>query len=593
MVNLQLKYAGKLPLFSLPATTDGIDRVFGAALSKDKKEVLFPAFYPYHKRVIEDLKVCEIDLTIPNNIQEHINSENKNSLPELNPSFKFITTPFEHQIESLKFAVANRRSALLLDCGLGKSKIAIDLLRYQKQFLNGGKAIVVCPKAILFNWQAEVAKHSGGELTATVLDGTPKKKSELLKKDTDIYIVTYSSLAKKEFLNQIIESIPYNTVILDESHNLQTPSSQKTKACLTLATKAERRVIMSGTVTLGSPLHLYGQLKFLGNFLIPEGDPWKYANRFITYAEKFNHRVPVGYKNMDVLQRRLEGVSVTYTKTECLDLPERYIIDVPYEVSEEQRTEYNSFVEASISEVAGRLNIGTESAAAVRLIKLKQILSGYRVESNKNGAICDGCEYVKTCVQQKIYPYTKQCKVAVAPPPNTIHKYKNSKIIALQNLLESIFAENNNKVIIWAYFHRELDDIEVLLQTLGIKGVRIDGSKSAGCITEDIRVFESDPETRALVGQVASGTGWSANGANFSIYYGLDFSLGNYNQSLDRCYRIGQERNVTVYRLFAPGSVDEYVLRALDSKENIASALKTGEVGISDALRYIVRPKPL
>jgi non-specific serine/threonine protein kinase len=589
---LELKFAGALPLLSLPASTPGADRIFGAQLSKDKTKFLYPGFFPQHEIVISDIKTSELNVIIPENVANHITQESSHKDLILDPNFQFITKPFDHQIESLKYCISRLRSALLLDCGLGKSKVAIDMLRYQKFIGKPCKTIVVCPKTVLFSWENEIAKHSGNELTTTVIDGTPKKKLELLNKDTDVYLITYSALAKKEFLKTVIDIIPYDTVILDESHNLQSPSSQKTKACLALCQKAARRVIMSGTVTFGSPIHLYGQLKFLGNFLIPEGDSWKFCNRFVNYGQKFNHKVIVGYKNTDVLEKRLSSVSVKYTKEVCLDLPERYIIDEPYQVSEEQKQEYNAFIEAPMQEVASRLNVSNDAAAAVRLIKLTQILSGFRIESNKDHKICDNCEFVNGCVENKILPYTNDCQKIKISPPDTIHKYPNPKLDRAENLLTSILSEPTSKVVVWYHYKLELESIEMMLHALGVQEIIINGSKDSRSIRTDIERFETDPGVRACVCQVGCSSGFTICRANYVIYYGVDFSLANYLQSIDRNYRIGQDRKVICYRLYAPGSVEELIFKALDSKEEIKNALM-GKTEVSEMLRYIVRPKPL
>lgn len=201
-IDLQLKFVGTLPLFSLPASMPDADRIYGAMLSRDKQEFIYPAWAPFHERVIHDVQQAAPNIIIPQNVMNHVAQEDKHKDLILDPSFEFITKPFEHQIESLKFIISNLRGALLLDCGLGKSKVAIDMLRYQRFIGKPCKTIVVCPRAILYNWQNEIAKHSNNELTSTVIDGTPKQKLKLLAQDTDIYLVTYSSLAKKEFLKK-------------------------------------------------------------------------------------------------------------------------------------------------------------------------------------------------------------------------------------------------------------------------------------------------------------------------------------------------------------------------------------------------------
>ena len=98
MATLELRFAGILPLLSLPASLEGAERVFGAALSRDKSEILYPGFYPYCERVLADIKNTELNVVIPESVAKHIEQEANHKNLVLDPSFKYITKPFDHLI---------------------------------------------------------------------------------------------------------------------------------------------------------------------------------------------------------------------------------------------------------------------------------------------------------------------------------------------------------------------------------------------------------------------------------------------------------------------------------------------------------------
>jgi SNF2 family DNA or RNA helicase len=206
----------------------------------------------------------------------------------------------------------------------------------------------------------------------------------------------------------------------------------------------------------------------------------------------------------------------------------------------------------------------------VALGKLSQVTSGFMYISEKNDRICDGCPQLGHCVETDTKPYTKACAVVqVAPPTKTIRTAENPKLDMLEELLDSILnGAPDNKVIIWAKALEELKMIEELLRREKIKFVRIKDDAR-----EDSKPFENDPDVRVMIANISVGIGFTANAANYMIYYSLSFDLGHYLQSIDRNYRIGQGRQVTVYRLLARGTIDERAVDAIERKVDISEAL--------------------
>jgi hypothetical protein len=90
--------------------------------------------------------------------------------------------------------------------------------------------------------------------------------------------------------------------------------------------------------------------------------------------------------------------------------------------------------------------------------------------------------------------------------------------------------------------------------------------------------FNSDQRVRVYLGQVATGIGITLNASNYTLYYSLSWSLEHYLQSLDRNYRIGQTKPVTVYRLLGKHTLDESKAKALDQKIDFASLVTSASV---------------
>ena len=559
-------------------------RVYGATFSKIHGAWLFPAFYPYGINAYRDLEIVIPDIVFNPVATKHISTllardaDSDAYLRDLalRKDFLYHTKPYRHQEEAVRFVLGNLRCGLFYDMGLGKTKVMIDVIRHERK-----KTLVLAPSVGVQTWLKEVGVHAEeDELGIVCLRGPPKKRQKLLSEevpDADIVIVSYDT-AKRDF-EYITTVFPYKMIIADESHFMRSHNSARTKCAIALASRASHRILLSGTPSLGDPLHLYGQLSFLGKY-IPATDFWTFKKRYVimnktkmwdskTKKSKTRHLV-VGFKNLDLLADKVQKIALRRKKEECLDLPDRSIIDIDFEATPEQKKKYNQLVEGFALELDSGMSI-TVANAGVMIQKLMQILSGFFILPPPD--ICTGCTYLPNCVDNQFRPYTKNCLVHPKKHPAAImHTKKNPKLDALEELLDSILAERRNKVIIYAYFREELRLIENLLRSKDIGYTRIDGSNSSKgpALSEE---FDSDPDKRVWLAQISTGIALTLTAATYMVYYSLTYDLGSYLQSMDRNYRIGQKNAVTVYRLICPNSVIKFIAWALSQKKDIASTL--------------------
>lgn len=564
------------PVLVVPALEQDnreMQRVLGATFFPEQSVWLFPGFYPYIDDVVHDLKIVLPGIQFSPEVEEHLarcaETEKlieQSDIPQVYRSdFEFATKPYQHQKEALNFALLLPRCGIFYDCGLGKTKVIVDLVRHERE-----KTLVLVPTVGVTTWLREIELHSGGELKAIRIVGTPKKKRKAIEESPnyDIVIVGYDTA--KRYYDPLIHTFEYTTIVADESHNLRTGKSARTKAAIALSARASRRIIMSGTPSLGNPLHFWGQLSFLGRF-IPAVDAWTFRRHF-TLQAKHDRRFIVGFKNLGILNEKVNRIAIRRTKEACLDLPPRRVVDIPIDVSAEQKRTYNDLVDSACTELKDGTMYEAAHAAAV-IQKLLQILSGFFIKPPPD--ICDGCEHVHTCVEQHIKPYTKFCHKDTGPAPRATYVMRdNPKLDALKDLLDSILAEERNKVIIWGYFVTELDLIAEMLEKNDINYVRVDGSNSSKA-PDIAKRFNEDPKIKVYLANIATGTALTLTAAAYMVYFNLTYKLDEYLQSIDRNYRIGQESPVVVYRLTVPDSVLSFVAAALERKLDIATTLTT------------------
>jgi len=126
-----------------------------------------------------------------------------------------------------------------------------------------------------------------------------------------------------------------------------------------------------------------------------------------------------------------------------------------------------------------------------------------------------------------------------------------------------------SKVIIFSEFSQMCDILERELPG----SLKITGEVSTEKRNEIVQQFNSDPEKKILVMSSAGAYGLNLQAADVIIHFDLPWSVGKYEQRAARSHRLGQKNTVYEYSLIARHSVDEYVQKKLEKKQDIAETL--------------------
>lgn len=574
------------PVFAIYSSDLRFKKVFGATHVKGELLWYFPAFYPVYKLVLRDMQALHLHFEVSEAAQKAIDQldryEERIRKQVLPPGFAFKTRPYAHQLEGFIHVLYNYRVALYYACGLGKTKIIVD---WQRAI--GAKPLILCPRAVLRVWAIEAARH-GINQEYRIIDATTREEKTAQISEAKNYagmVITYGSA--KRYQEQIIAELPYTAIVADESHYIKEPRSQRTLAAIELGQRVSRRVLLSGTPCAGDPRDMYSQYRFLAPCFMAESF-WKFKQTFCRTAPS-NKRIVIGFKNLHVLNQRVQLVTLRRTKKECLDLPEQYILDVPVHLYPEQRKFYNSLIlsdeyEELASAILKEEKILTERGlidipnAAVLVNKLLQVTCGFMYLKPDVPNICDGCKHLRDCIENKIRPYTSKCEVDKTPHPPVVQRMaRNAKLDVLLAKLDEILADPTHKCIIWGQFRPELDWIAEALnkhwdetkRTATL--VRVDGQTPN--VQSQADIFNENPDCRVYLGQVETGIGITLNAANYMVYFSVPWKLLTYDQSLERNHRVGQKRDVTVFRLLGRQSIDMHIARGLSTKRTVAETI--------------------
>ncbi len=240
------------------------------------------------------------------------------------------------------------------------------------------------------------------------------------------------------------------------------------------------------------------------------------------------------YKNLDKLSALIAPHSFRVLKKDCVDLPEKIYKTVFFHLTKEQQEIYNKAEKECRIVFEGTT---TPFSKLVAVTKLAQITSGYYVHP-------------------------------LADEPVRING-GNPKLDLLEEQAVKV-ASAGDKLIVWARFRPEIEDICKRLRQAGLNVVEYHGGINKKGRTEAIDALQNG-DAQVFVANKAAAKGLTLTAANHVIYFSNDYSARNRLQSEDRAHRIGQKQEVIYTNICAADTVDEQIVKALKDKHDLAT----------------------
>jgi len=439
--------------------------------------------------------------------------------------------------------------AYFMEMGTGKTKVLIDNLAmlYDKGKVDG--ALIIAPKGVVKTWyEQELPTHLPDHIeNVTVLwqpnitKGQEEKLNSLFEIETALHILIMNVEALStdkgvKFAYKFLNS--HKTLMaIDESTTIKTPTAKRTKNIIDLGEKAKYRRIMTGSPITKNPLDLYTQCYFLDPYLLDHASYYSFRNRYAImktmHVRGRSIQVVSKFQNLSELSDVVKTFSDRVLKEDCLDLPPKNFTKRHIVLTADQRKIYEQMKKAAMAVLNGKVT--TTMTVLTQLMRLHQITCGHFTAD-------DG--------STQLIP--------------------NNRITELMNILE----ETEGKVIIWANYQRDVNQIIKNVTEKYGKDSIVDyyGLTPQEDRQDNIRKFQNGPECRFLIGTPQTGGyGITLTKANTVVYYSNGYDLEKRLQSEDRAHRIGQKKNVTYIDLIAEDTVDEKIVEALRKKINIAS----------------------
>jgi SNF2 family DNA or RNA helicase len=164
------------------------------------------------------------------------------------------------------------------------------------------------------------------------------------------------------------------------------------------------------------------------------------------------------------------------------------------------------------------------------------------------------------------------CSPALVLPD---YPHASTKLIAFAGIVDRMI-RGGHRGLVFSQFIKHLDLLKAYLDGEGIRYQYLDGSTPSRQRDNAVETFQTGTDPLFLISTRAGGQGINLTAAETVIHMDPWWNPAVEDQASDRAHRMGQQRPVTVYRLFAQGTVEEEILKLHRTKRDLADGLLEG-----------------
>lgn len=500
--------------------------------------------------------------------------------------------------------------------------------------LRSNTTLIVAPLAVVAQWEREAKEKTDCGLKVLVHHGPSRTTSTSVLKKYDVVITTfptasseYSAISKNsgDRSGSPLFRMRWLRVILDEAHNIKNHKTVTASACFELSDRAHSRWCLTGTPIQNNPYEMFSLIHFLAvepfndlpAFKEKIGEPLKSNNQ---------NRVNWGMKRLCVV---LQTIMLRRAKDALVDgkpllsLPERnvQVITEPFDNDQEAqfyREWQNSAQENAEKEQShiGQLVLllrlrqatshpalvakevdkdamaDTQTAAPAPVATaatqdgdddvdaLTSLLSGASIATQK----CKRCQGIlskdEVAATDELHGNCRKCDRAIADEAargvNWV-QLGSTKTRIMVRILREIQAAGDEKTIIFSQFTSYLDLAQQAVAEAGIKYVRYDGSMRPKDREEALRQIRESSTIRViLISFKAGSTGLNLTCCSRVLLMDLWWNPAIEAQAFDRAHRVGQTRNVEIYKICIQDTVEARILELQEKKRELSKAALDG-----------------
>ena len=420
------------------------------------------------------------------------------------------------------------------DMGLGKTvQILCVICSYLEKHKENSKPImVVCPSSLCLNWQNEIEKFTTG-VTSQVIHGSLEARKKQIEniKNYNIVITSYE-LLKRDIDEYKKSETQFKFIIADEAQYIKNNNTQNAKAIKNI--NAETRYALTGTPIENSLSELWS----IFDFIMPG-----YLFGYRKFKEMYETPIvrDADEYATNKLKKLIEPFVLRRIKKEVLtELPDKMITILNSQMTDEQQDIYLSYLARAKKDVMEEIK---ENGIEKSQIKILALLTRLR----------------QICCHPSLF----------------IENYKgeSGKLNQCIEIIKDAI-QSGHKILLFSGYTAMFDIIEKELKKEKIEYLKLTGQTKVSDRVNLVDEFNNSADKKLfLISLKAGGTGLNLVGADMVIHYDPWWNLSAENQATDRTYRIGQKRNVQVYKLITKNSIEEKIYELQKRKESLIDSM--------------------
>lgn len=467
------------------------------------------------RRIVRDFEtIADADYSVPSSIVATLR-------PYQDEGFRWLCT-----LGSMGFG-----GILADDMGLGKTLQAMAYLAHAREQGADLPALVVCPASLVYNWSAEFARFAP-QMEVCVVAGSKSVRMAAIAAapDSDVLVTSYD-LMKRDIDAYVDQQ--FCCVVLDEAHYIKNANTQVARAAKRLV--CDMRLALTGTPIENRLTELWSIFDFLMPGVLGTRD--SFVRRFATPISGGDEAAA------ERLRRLVSPFVLRRLKRDVLrDLPDKNENVMSAVLAGEQDKLYRASAQRLRMQVEHQL---PEEFAGMRL----QVLA----ELTKLRQIC--CD-----------------------PHLAFENYHggSAKLDMCMELVSSA-VDGGHQLLLFSQFTTMLERIAARLDAAGISYLTLTGATPKQRRQQLVEQFQAGGASVFLISLKAGGVGLNLTAADIVIHYDPWWNVAAEDQATDRTHRIGQTREVSVFKLIAQGTIEEKIVQMQQDKRALADAVIGGE----------------
>lgn len=429
------------------------------------------------------------------------------------------------------------------DMGLGKTIQTLALV--QRDWQKGSlPVLLVCPTSVVENWYREAARFVPG-LPVMVHHGAGRMRGAAFRKAAKKRAIVISSYGLVQRDADTLCKVRWGGIVLDEAQNIKNPETMQARVVKSL--EAEYRLALTGTPVENNVGDLWSIMEFLNP-------------GFLGTREEFRRKffMPIQANQDAEAAKRLKRATGPFIlrrlkidKSIISDLPEKMEAKVYCHLTEEQTSLYASVLDECMRDLNESGGIQRKGIILSTISKLKQVCN-HPAQFLADGSDTSG---------------------------------RSGKLARLTEMLEEVM-KSGYRALVFTQFAEMGRMLKCHLQeTFGVEVLFLHGGVTRERRAKMIERFQNDPNGPQIfiLSLKAGGTGLNLTAASHVFHFDRWWNPAVEDQATDRVFRIGQKRNVQVYKFVCAGTLEEKIDGMIERKVEVARmVVGTGEKWLTE-----------